>query len=83
MLPNPADFDWSNRRLRKEVINASASLNFKDGFVAKIINFYLKASVINSLKIEDPGVKFAHPPMNRILLWNLKAHGNVKFPKKL
>jgi len=82
MLPEPADFDDSHRKWRKEVINASGNLKFKDGVAAKLINCYLKASMINRLSIDDPRVKSIHPPIDRILLSNLKTHGNVKFPKQ-
>jgi hypothetical protein len=80
-LPTPADFDETHRKWRKQVIKASGSLKFKDGVAAKLINCYLKSSMINRYTINDPKVKAIHPPIDRILLGNVKIHGPLKFPK--
>ena len=80
-LPTTADFDESHRKWRKQVIKASGSLKFKDGVAAKLINCYLKSSMINRYTINDPRVKSIHPPIDRIILGNLKTQGHVKFPK--
>jgi len=78
-LPDPDKFDELHRVWRLQVVDASGALGFTHGVAAKLINCYLKAAMVNRHTVSNPKVKAIHPPIDRILLTNLKKYRGVRF----
>ena len=71
-LPKTAnEFDEKHRNWRNSVI-ADANNAVTHGIAAKLINIYLKSAVVHPHCAEDMKVGFAHPPIDRLLLIELR-----------
>ena len=74
-LPEPENFCKKHRQWRNELIQASDGV-ITDGIAAKLINVYLKASVVQCCFADQPKVKVVHPPIDNFLLKSLKLTRN-------
>lgn len=70
-----SDFDTFHEKARLEVINLSidyTGYNFSHGVAAKLINVYLKTIIICGGYHDLPNSRFVHPPIDRLLLDELR-----------
>jgi hypothetical protein len=75
VLPETAnEFDEKHRNWRNKLI-ADANNSITHGIAAKLINIYLKAAVVHPHCAEDAKVGFVHPPIDRLLLGELRKTG--------
>jgi hypothetical protein len=65
------DFDGTHRQWREDIIRVSRR-PIKHGIAAKLINIYLKVAIIQHGSADPEIVKMIHPPIDRILLGELR-----------
>ena len=82
-LPPPEDFDVAHREWRNGIVKKTKLFGLTHGVAAKLINCYLKASLINHQSSVDKKIKAIHPPVDRILLEALIKNDNLQFGKVL
>ncbi|MBC7570047.1 MAG: hypothetical protein H7319_09975 [Spirosoma sp.] len=79
-------FNIFHRRCANDLIyhlSIEAGKDATYGRAAKIISIYLKTSVILTNKAGCERSQFIHPPIDRILLWNIAKHTRNREYRKL
>jgi hypothetical protein len=73
-LPRPSEMSEAHREWRARAIASARSLNldFSHGVAAKLINVYLKSGFTCAGLHQDERVRSLHPPIDRLLLAELK-----------
>jgi hypothetical protein len=73
-LPVPSEIDKVHKQWRLQVIEAAKAenLTFTHGVAAKLINVYLKGSIVCGGHHHHPKVEALHPPIDAVLLKTLK-----------
>ncbi|MFW8635780.1 hypothetical protein [Cribrihabitans pelagius] len=84
-LPEPLEFDDCHARWRQQLIGcaeASGLAGFSHGRAAKLINVFLKSLYLSDFRClqdqlgQTPSkIDAMHPPIDRVLLSELKRHG--------
>ena len=74
-LPTQEKFDVVHKKWCDNAIKSAKRYkikNFKHGVAAKLINCYLKVKFVCGGHANHPKVKYIHPPIDRLLLQELK-----------
>lgn len=70
-LPSPEEFDTMHRLWRRAVIEAAGPIEMSHGVAAKLINCYLKITVVladQARAVSDLRIGAIHPPIDSLLL---------------
>jgi hypothetical protein len=70
-LPEPSQFDSAHKNWREQIRVASGTKEVSHGIAAKLINVYLKSTLVRTEFVFSPNVMAIHPPIDRLLLKEL------------
>lgn len=81
-LPASADeFDEKHRDWRETLVSlARPTVDLSHGQAAKILNIYFKTRFVNSETAQHPSVVYLHPPIDRLLIEEIKKRAELDQP---